>query len=101
MKYLTPKCPECGELPFAEVDFVPGNALIVINEDGTFEHTGSTIMCWDGQTNTAQLVDNKPSHIRVVMCEQGHEWETVVDELDVQALATHVSEQQSDATGQP
>jgi hypothetical protein len=67
-------CPTCGKPAHATADLVPGNALLDDNGDGTFEYSGETKMCWDGQ-----YTDTDKDGLALVLCEEGHEWSATIE----------------------
>ena len=69
MRFITPRCPECGELPWGTNDTVPCVALLDEQPDGSFEHSGETEVFWDDQTNEADVF-NAVS----LICREGHTW---------------------------
>ncbi len=82
MILVTPRCPECGEPAEGSVDTVPGVALFTeAREDGHVEYSGTTEVCWDGQTS-----DWRTEHGMLVQCAAAHEWYTRV--VDVVSTST-------------
>lgn len=68
----TCRCPDCGDPPRGTVDLIPGVALFGGEEDGEYDYSGTTDVCWDGQY-TVTLPDDPPESLRLV-CRAGHEW---------------------------
>lgn len=68
MTILPNVCPECGDVVHGTCEIIPGTAVLHENDDGSFEYSGWTDVCWDGQRS--EYVGDQ---IRVC-CEQGHEW---------------------------
>ena len=75
MKITPDTCPECGGAVHATADFVPGNALLTQLDDGSFDYSGETKMCWDGQYTAEEA--GKP----LVLCENGHQWPATIEDV--------------------
>ncbi len=50
MRFLPHDCPECGHTAMGMLEMVPGIALLLQIEDGTFQYAGGTDVSWDSQT---------------------------------------------------
>lgn len=75
MHLLTPVCPECGGDVVGIVEQVRGLAALYPPENGEYEYAGGTDVWWDSQ----QPATNQSGEVRVV-CENHHEWDTLIDE---------------------
>jgi hypothetical protein len=74
MKIIPSDCPQCGERVYGTADIIPGTALLIENDDGTFDYAGETKVDWDGQTHRTR--DDQT----IVCCANGHEWMADLDD---------------------
>ena len=58
MIYKKPKCPVCKGKIIAEIDMIPGHALVSKVGKDKYEYIGETEVLWDDQKNVAQIFDN-------------------------------------------
>ena len=58
MIYEIPRCPVCNGDVLAEMDMVPGHALVSKVRKNKYEYVGETEVLWDDQKNVAQIFDN-------------------------------------------
>ena len=69
------ECPECGSDIDGTADLVPGLAL-VSRHGKLYDWEGTTRVDWNGQ-----LSDVDDHGLRLVLCEEGHEFRARVEEL--------------------
>lgn len=80
-------CPECGEQVCCSLETMQGQALImksVSTDPRLFEYEGSTEVLWDSQRS---IRDPEGSDHVVLMCENGHEWPSLLLEFDDGSLS--------------
>lgn len=87
MIYEINRCPICNHDIRAEIDIIPGQALVTKIGKNEYEYSGETVVEWDNQKNIARLIDNlmvsydvyinNDSMIRCVTCGE-HTWMTKV-----------------------
>jgi hypothetical protein len=73
MRIQPANCPVCGEIAHGTLDTIPGVALLMPNEDSSFDWAGETEVFWDGQTT-----DLDAEGRATVRCSNGHSWEATL-----------------------
>jgi hypothetical protein len=73
MKIEPAKCPECGEPAEGTLETVTGKALLLKNDDGTYDYAGETKIWWDEQ-RTVRDAEGRATAI----CSAGHEWQVTI-----------------------
>ena len=58
MIYKKPKCPVCKGKIIAEIDMIPGHALVSKVGKDKYEYIGETEVLWNDQQNVARIMDN-------------------------------------------
>ena len=75
MRFLTPRCPECGEIAEGTVEHVGVRANITFtDETGAAEYAGESEVWWD-----EQRPDEDEQGRYTLICYGGHEWQSVVE----------------------
>lgn len=84
MKFESPRCPKCGNFATGTIEYVPGVALLVFEEEGDppyaeyADYQGETEMDWD-------LQDGQPDEegrVRLFCRPCCHEWPSKVEGID-------------------
>ena len=79
MRVLTPRCPACEALARGTLEAISGCAEMNLDENGVGDHTGNTVVVWEGQ-----MTERDPGNDQIIfLCREGHEWTSEVeDEAD-------------------